>query len=163
MKAIINGKALLGLDQNDEIISRPCVSDDSSPISDKGVHATDNSSAIYKGAMPKTEKYEKVLCRYCSGTFKPAEEKYPIHQKETLACMRVLQKWRVELLPTRFELCTDSSYVTGFWRYKLEADRRNGRLIRTQLTLHQYNPYLKLIKSENNQVADTLTREWSQS
>lgn len=161
MKAIINGKSLLGLDQDGEIISRPCASDDLSPEYIDAKSKTEKS-VIYKGAMPKTDKYTKVLCRYCSGTFKPAEEKYPIHQKETLACMRVLQKWRVELLPTRFELCTDSSYVTGFWRYKLESDRRNGRLIRTQLTLHQYKPYLKLIKSENNQVADTLTREWSQ-
>lgn len=109
---------------------------------------------------PKTDKYKHTLCKYISGTFSQTEQNYSTHEKETLACLKTLKKWRIELLQTRFELRTDSKYLLGFWRYKLQEDYCRGRLIRWQLQLHQFDPYLRYIKSENNHIADTLTREW---
>lgn len=122
-----------------------------------------SSDLRYSDALPSTKALKTRLCRYVSGTFTPTEMKYPIHQKETLACLRVLTKWKVELLPTRFELRVDSSYVAGFWRYTLKEDHCRGRLINWQLKLHQFEPFIRRIKSEDNSLADTLTREWSPS
>jgi hypothetical protein len=100
------------------------------------------------------------LCKYISGTFSETEQRYPIHEKETLACLKTLRKWRIELLPKEFELRTDSKYLTGFIQYKIRSNFNQGRLIRWQLELRQFPAILKYIKSENNIIADTLTREW---
>ncbi|PWA89023.1 Enzymatic polyprotein [Artemisia annua] len=58
----------------------------------------------------KTEKYKSKLCKYISGTFSETEQKYSTHEKETLACLQTLKKWKIDLLQTRFELRTDSKY-----------------------------------------------------
>ena len=73
----------------------------------------------------------------------------------TLACVKILEKWKVELLPSRFLLRTDSKYLTGFWKYKIKADHRQGRLIRWQMKLQPFQPYIQYIKSEQNSFADT--------
>ncbi|GKD38932.1 reverse transcriptase [Tanacetum coccineum] len=49
----------------------------------------------------KTEKYDAKLCKYISGTFSQAEKNYSTHEKETLACLRTLKKWKIDLLETR--------------------------------------------------------------
>ena len=115
-----------------------------------------------QSSVLKTEKQQTILCKYISGTFSVTEKNYSTHEKETLACLRTLKKWKLDLLQTRFELRTDSKYVVGFWKYKLKEDHCRGRLIRWQLELHRYCPYIKHIKSENNSFADTLTREWKE-
>jgi hypothetical protein len=73
---------------------------------------------------------ELVLCKYVSGSFKDAETRYHINEKETLSCLKVLEKWRMDLIPSRFLLKTDSTYVSRFWRYNLKVDNKQGRLVR---------------------------------
>ncbi|GJU89819.1 reverse transcriptase [Tanacetum coccineum] len=148
MKAVQNGKELLGLDIDGNQIQ--------SQTQELALLSNEQNSVL------KTEKYNAKLCKYISGTFSQAEQNYSTHEKETLACLKTLKKWKIELLQTRFELRTDSKYVTGFWRYKLHEDYCRGRLIRWQLQLHQFHPYIKYIKTDNNTIADTLTREWKQ-
>ncbi|PWA62078.1 Enzymatic polyprotein [Artemisia annua] len=74
-------------------------------------HKCDNNQMLFK----ETQKLPKKLCKYTSGTFKPAEINYTVHEKEVLAIIRTLNKWKMELLPTRFELRTDSKYATGVY------------------------------------------------
>ncbi|XP_071741915.1 uncharacterized protein [Rutidosis leptorrhynchoides] len=114
MKAIKNGKQLLGL-HNDGNQVNP-------------THALAQSS-IGQSSVFKIDKHEKKLCKYISGTFTSTEQRYITHEKETLACLNTLKKWKIDLLQTRFKLRTDSKYVTGFWRYKLQADLGRGRTL----------------------------------
>ncbi|XP_071724351.1 uncharacterized protein [Rutidosis leptorrhynchoides] len=129
---------------------------------------TDASQETWAGCMKakiniqssnNTKEVER-LCKYISGTFSETEQRYPIHEKETLACLKILRKWRIELLTKEFELRTDSKYLTGFIHYKIKSNFNQGRLIRWQLELRQFPAVAKYIKSENNVIADTLTREW---
>ena len=158
MKAIQNGKELLGLD----IDGIPILQSNLSKIQsiDGSQIPQSDQRLLQTESVLKTEKYNSKLCKYISGTFSETEQNYSTHEKETLACLKTLKKWKIDLLQTRFELRTDSKYVTGFWRYKLQEDYCRGRLIRWQLQLHQFHPYIKYIKSNNNTFADTLTREW---
>ncbi|PWA36137.1 reverse transcriptase [Artemisia annua] len=169
MKAIQNGKELLGLDIDGIPLPQSNLSKvlsiDGSQIPQSDSVLLNSSlqvSSNEKTSVLKTEKYKSKLCKYISGTFSETEQKYSTHEKETLACLKTLKKWKIDLLQTRFELRTDSKYVTGFWRYKLQEDYCRGRLIRWQLQLHQFHPYIKYIKSNNNTFADTLTREWKE-
>ena len=106
---------------------------------------------------------KELLCRYISGTFTPTEQRYTTHEKETLAAIKSLKKWKIDLLPKEFTLRTDSSYLTGFIRYNLKVDYNHGRLVRWQLFLLQYPIKIEYIKGDKNVIADTLTREWSSS
>ncbi|GKA74313.1 putative ribonuclease H-like domain-containing protein [Tanacetum coccineum] len=100
LKAIQNGKELLGLDIDGNQI----------PQSQPPELALLNNE---QNSVLKTEKYNAKLCKYISGTFSQAEKNYSTHEKETLACLRTLKKWKIDLLETRFELRTDSKYVTA--------------------------------------------------
>ena len=182
MLAIPNGKKLLNMDDNGNPLSPngyELKKDNGEPSSsqfsildacledkrialDYHLEAKIKSSDDLTSYVPKTEKLQTKLCKYISGTFTKTQCNYPIHELETLACVKVLKKWRIELLPQRFELRTDSTYVKGFWKYKLQEDFKKGRLLQWQLCLQQYKPFLKHIKSENNCFADTLTREWKE-
>lgn len=117
--------------------------------------------ADYSASSIHIVEKELKLCKYVSGSFTDTERRYPIAELETLACVRVLEKWKIDLLSSRFLLRTDSKYLTGFWRYNIKADYKSGRLIRWQMKLQQFHPYIVYIKSETNCFADTLTREWS--
>ena len=68
------------------------------------------------------EHKEEVICKYISGTFKPSEQNYHITEKETLAALRVFQKWRIDLLPKFFTIRTDFAYFTNFYRYQFKGN-----------------------------------------
>ena len=163
LKAVIHGKALLGLDIQVNLITNPTKVNNDMKISSEAYNTKANNDTTVSSEVLKTDKYEHKLCKYISGTFSQAEQNYSTHERETLACLKTLKKWKIDLIQTRFELRTDSKYLLGFWRYKLQEDYCRGRLIRWQLQLHQFSPYLRYIKSENNHIADTLTREWKPS
>ncbi|GKB62878.1 enzymatic polyprotein [Tanacetum coccineum] len=54
-----------------------------------------------KNLVLKTEKCDAKLCKYISGTFSQADKNYSTYEKETLACLRTLKKWKIDLLETR--------------------------------------------------------------
>ena len=77
LKAIIHGKVLLGLDNEGNLIANPTKVNNDMKISSE---------------VLKTDKYEKKLCKYISGTFSQAEQNYSTHERETLACLKTLKK-----------------------------------------------------------------------
>ncbi|PWA60009.1 reverse transcriptase [Artemisia annua] len=117
MKAIQNGKELLGLDIDGIPIPQ---SNLSKVLSIDGSQIPQSDSVLLNSSLQvssneqtsvlKTEKYKSKLCKYISGTFSETEQKYSTHEKETLACLKTLKKWKIDLLQTRFELRTDSKY-----------------------------------------------------
>ncbi|PKI64056.1 hypothetical protein CRG98_015588 [Punica granatum] len=82
---------------------------------------------------------QERLCKYVCGSFSKTEQNYTTHERELLAVIKTLKKWRVELLPRKFILRTDSSYVTRFRHLKgFKQGYNQGRLIRWQLELEPY-------------------------
>ena len=161
MRALPNGKAKLSLNEKGYKIEES--KDLQSKESETSREGTDTIKSIdYSASKILIKDTEKLhLCKYISGTFTDTESRYHIQELETLACVKILEKWKIDLLPSRFLLRTDSKYLTGFWKYKIKADHKQGRLIRWQMKLTQFEPYIQHIKSEQNSFADTLTREWS--
>jgi hypothetical protein len=54
-----------------------------------------------------------------SQSFKGAELNYPVHEKELLAIVRALKKWRVELLGSPFTVLTDHKTLENFFTQPL--------------------------------------------
>ena len=70
------------------------------------------------------------MVKYNSGTFTNTQQKYPIHELETLAAIKTFKKWQIDLRPITFYLRTDSKYLIGFQNYNIKANYNQGRLIR---------------------------------
>ena len=58
-------------------------------------------------------------------TFKGAELNYPVHEKEVLAVIRALKKWRVDLLGSPFFVYTDHKTLENFLSQK-DLSRRQA-------------------------------------
>ncbi|GJV86859.1 reverse transcriptase [Tanacetum coccineum] len=76
LKAIQNGKELLGLDIDGNQISQ-------SQPSELSLLSNEQNSVL------KTEKYNAKLCKYISGTFSQAEQNYSTHEKKHLRIQRI--------------------------------------------------------------------------
>ena len=126
---------------------------------------TDASENIWSGILKKIDydneqnKIGESLCRYCSGTFKDAETRYHINEKELLAVVRSCQKLYYFLLPKRFLLRTDNTQVKAFIKNQLPSKLEYKRLINWQSILSEYIFDIEIIKSDKNVLADFLTRD----
>jgi hypothetical protein len=82
------------------------------------------------------------------------ELNYPIHEKELLAIIRALKKWRADLLGGPIYVYTDHKTLENFETQK-DLSRRQ---LRWQEYMSQYEILITYIKGENNTVADALSR-----
>lgn len=89
-----------------------------------------------------------------SAQLKAAELNYPVHEKELLAIVRALKKWRVDLLGAPFTVYTDHRTLENFTTQK-HLSRRQARW---QEFLGQYDYTIAYIPGEDNQAADALSR-----
>jgi hypothetical protein len=85
---------------------------------------------------------------------KGAEKNYPVHEKELLAIIRALKKWRSDLLGMEFFVYTDHRTLENF-NTQRDLSRRQ---LRWQEFLSQYEFTVVYIPGENNTVADALSR-----
>jgi hypothetical protein len=85
---------------------------------------------------------------------KGAEKNYPVHEKELLAIIRALRKWRSDLLGTPIYIYTDHRTLENFDTQK-DLSRRQ---LRWQEFLSQYDLTITYIRGEDNTVADALSR-----
>ena len=100
-----------------------------------------------------------LLCRYASGMFLDTEKRYHINEKELLAVIRGCHKFYYFLLPKKFKLRTDNSQVRAFIKNNIKPLPQNKRLIRWQMALSEFMIEIELIKSDENCLADFLTRD----
>ena len=85
----------------------------------------------------------------------PAECNYPIHDKELLAIVRALEKWKVELKPlSSFLIRTDHKNLKYFAKHQT----LNERQARWASELSEYNFRIEYVKGSDNVLADALSR-----
>ena len=89
-----------------------------------------------------------------SMTFKGAELNYPVHEKELLAIIRALKKWRIDLLGSPFFIYTDHKTLKNFNTQK-DLSRRQARWMEL---MSQYDAKIVYITGDDNSVADALSR-----
>jgi len=86
----------------------------------------------------------------------PAKRNYEIYDKELLAIVEALDKWRQYLLDTikKFEVWTDHENL----KYFKEPHKLNGRQARWYLKLQDYDFTLRHILGKTNTKPDILSR-----
>jgi hypothetical protein len=82
------------------------------------------------------------------------EKNYPVHEKELLAVIQALKKWRADLLGTKFIVYTDHRMLENFNSQK-DLSRRQ---LHWQEFMSQYDFSIVYIPGEDNTVADALSR-----
>jgi hypothetical protein len=85
---------------------------------------------------------------------KGAEKNYPVHEKELLAVVRALKKWRADLLGIPIVIYTDHCTLENF-NTQRDLSRRQ---LRWQEFMSQYDMNIVYIQGEDNTVADALSR-----
>ncbi len=87
----------------------------------------------------------------------PAEQNYEIYDKELLAIVEALAKWRQYLLDAAetFEIWMDHKNLKYFWK----PHKLNGRQVRQYLKLQDYDFTLQHIPGKMNTKADILSRK----
>ncbi|GAW05905.1 reverse transcriptase-RNase H-integrase [Lentinula edodes] len=89
-----------------------------------------------------------------SSTFKNAELNYPVHEKELLAIIRALKKWRVDLLGVPFVIMTDHRTLENF-HSQPDLSRRQARWMEF---FSQFDCKIVYVAGDKNSVADALSR-----
>ena len=120
------------------------------------IFVTTDASDVGSGAVlsfgPTYETARPVA--YDSRAFKGAELNYPVHEKELLAIIRALGKWRTDLLGYNFEVWTDHKTLEHFGTQR-DLSRRQARWMEF---LSQYDATIHYLPGEKNTVADALSR-----
>lgn len=83
-----------------------------------------------------------------------AELNYPVHEKELLAIIRALKKWRLDLLGTHVDVFTDHRTLENFQNQR-DLSRRQALWAEY---MSQYDINIHYIKGEDNLAADALSR-----
>ena len=91
---------------------------------------------------------------YDSYQLNDAEKNYPVHEKELLAIVKALKKWRTTLLGTHFQIFTDHRTLEYFQSQK-DMSRRQ---MRWSMYLADFDYEIVYIRGEDNTAADALSR-----
>ena len=99
------------------VVSRDCLTViDPSLMPKSKIFVTTDASDVASGAVLSFgESWESARpVAYDSCSFKDAELNYPVHEKELLAIIQALKKWKYELLGTEFFVYTDHKTLLNF-------------------------------------------------
>ena len=120
------------------------------------IYVTTDASDVGTGAMLSIgENWESARpVAYDSMQLNSAQRNYPVHERELLAIVRALDKWRYHLLGTHFTVYTDHRTLEYF-NSQPNLSRRQARWSEF---LSQYDFDIKYIQGESNEVADALSR-----
>jgi hypothetical protein len=123
---------------------------------DNKIFVTCNASDLRTGAVlswgQNWETARPVV--FDSMQLNDAQKNYPVHEKEMLAIVRALKKWHSDLLGSQFIVYTDHRTLENFETQK-DLSRRQARWMEH---LSQFDMYIHYIHSEDNTMADTLSR-----
>ena len=139
------------------VISRECLTViDHNKLNTHKIFLTTDASDRCTGAVlsfgPSWETARPVAFDSCP--LKDAELNYPVHEKELLAIMRALQKWKCDLMGRPFFVYTDHKTLLNFDTQK-DLSRRQARWME-QLSI--YDCKFVYVRGEDNTMADALSR-----
>ena len=139
------------------VTSSECLTSiDPTLMPDYKIFVTTDASDLGSGAVlsfgPSYDLARPVA--YDSRTFKGAELNYPVHEKEQLAIIRALAKWRTDLLGNKFEVWTDHRTLEHL-NTQRDLSRRQARWLEF---LSQYDVTIHYIPGDRNNAADALSR-----
>lgn len=139
------------------VTSRECIiSIDHENPGKNNIYVTCDASEWRSGAVLSFgETWESARpVAFESAQFGGAELNYPVHEKELLAIVRALKKWRSDLLGTHIYVYTDHKTLENFNTQK-DLSRRQ---LRWQELMAQFDMTIVYIRGEDNTVADALSR-----
>ena len=128
---------------------------DLSLLPDHKIYVTTDASDLGSGAVlsfGKTWETARPVA-FKSMTFKGAQLNYPVHEKEMLAIIRALTKWRVDLLGVPFLIYTDHKTLENF---HMQRDL-SWHQARWMEFMSQYDTKIVYVKGKDNTVADALS------
>jgi len=139
------------------VVSRECLTTiDLSLMPDHKIFVTTDASDLGSGAVlsfGKTWESARPVT-FESMTFKGAQLNYPVHEKEMLAVIRALSKWKTDLLGVPFLIYTNHKTLENF-HVQRDLSRRQARWMEF---MSQYDAKIVYVKGEDNTVADALSR-----
>ena len=110
------------------VVSRECLTVIDHADKTKNIYQTTDASDTVSSAVlsfgPSWEKARPVA--FDSMTFKGPELNYPVHEKELLAIIRALCKWKMDLVGSKFYVYTDHKTLLNFNTQK-DLSRRQAR------------------------------------
>ena len=139
------------------VLSRECLTViDHTKLDSNNIYVTTDASDRCTGAVlsfgPTWETARPVA--FDSSTLKDAELNYPVHEKELLAIIRAVKKWKYDLIGTPFFVYTDHKTLLNFLTQK-ELSRRQARWMEM---LSSYECKFIYVKGQDNTMADALSR-----
>jgi RNase H-like domain found in reverse transcriptase/Integrase zinc binding domain len=139
------------------VVSRECLTViDHNQLDKNRIFLTTDASDRCTGAVlsfgPTWETARPVA--FDSSTLKEAELNYPVHEKELLAVIRALKKWKYDLIGCSFFVYTDHKTLINFATQK-DLSRRQARWMEE---LSIYDCKFVYVKGEDNTMADALSR-----
>lgn len=139
------------------VLSRACLTTiDHSSLHQNTIFVTTDASDLGTGAVlsfgPTWATARPVA--FDSLQLTKAERNYPVHEKELLAIVRALKKWRTDLLGSPFIIKTDHRTLESF-NSQRDLSRRQARW---QEFLAQYSFQIQYLPGDDNSAADALSR-----
>lgn len=142
------------------VVSRECLTviDHDNP-GDNKIFVTTDASDLGTGAVLSfgTDWRSARPVAFESKQLNDAEKNYPTHDKEMLAIVRALKKWRSDLLGASFEVYTDHKTLEFFTKQRDLSKKQ----LRWSEFLADYDFVIKYVRGEDNTVADALSREFT--
>jgi transposase InsO family protein len=115
---------------------------------------TDASDFAVGGVLSQDQGQGSQPVAFTSRKMNPAERNYAAHEKETLAIMHALSKWRVYLEGRRFTVYTDHATLQHF----PEQPKLSRRQARWMEKMQEYDFIIKYLPGKQNVVADAVSR-----
>lgn len=115
---------------------------------------TDASNVGIGAMITQQQNGINRVIAYYSAKLTPTQQRYMTTEKECLAVIMAIEKFRIYVQGIHFTVYTDHASLIWLNRFK----DSNGRLVRWALRLQQYNFTLKHRKGSEMKVPDTLSR-----
>lgn len=94
---------------------------------------------------------------FWSGKFNSAQQNYPVHERELLAIVESLKRFRPLLHGVKFRVCTDHKTLVHFMKQK-DLSQRQMRWLQV---LNEFDFNIEYIPGIDNVLADSLSRVYS--
>ena len=125
------------------------------PDFSKDFYIFSDASLIGAGAVLMQKHEENFFpISYASWIFNPTERNYSTTEREMLALVKAVRKWKGYFLFKRLEIQTDHKALTGVMNLK----DPHGRIARWTHELSEFHFNLKHIKGTDNVIPDALSR-----